>query len=963
MRLSNWFGKSASRGKTPPPVVGDDGIIRPPEDWKFKVHPLVNMYMRLTGEWPLSGPPELTEEQYARLFTSTPAFVDYFPIIDYDDQEEVFLLDDGINVAKIWRVNTRYMGARSDRALQNFNMELTRALNALPVIDDSNPYIVQVFAQTEERNTIVRDLERAMAEHGLQEDPYSQAILEVNRQHADLVSHPKGIFPDSRIAGASQGWRVGAQAVYLCIYRRADEKFWKRNKRAPAEQLRYDLTSFDTSLANAGISIDPLQPHELVSWLAPYFGHEGCSKEDMDSYRETANFDLGQRIFHHQPSYHFTNEERERGIWRFGDAWLRYLTIGGIERVPRDGVITLGEQNTKGNDANLGASLFEQLPVGSMMSWTIVPQSDHMMKMEVDKILYQSQDTASRQAKYAEDQANEVHEEMMRNKHKVFYVQMGVFLKNASLSDLLDSTEVTMAKIKTSGCIEVINPKFDLISQDSFIRALPTVYSFAHDRNAALRARKCYTAHLAAMLPFYGNKSGGKNPCYIMFTRTGEPFYLNPFHEGDREKVSHELFFGPSGSGKSASICYMSMQSMAVNNPRMFLFDYGNSFKLLADYMERHGKKVKRFVLSANSEDVLAPFFETDKALEQAAMAQAISDGTWTPSTKDDGEDDENREYLAEMEYILRIMITGGRNIELKQSQIARIQRALIRGLQKSKDKNEPHARPIHMAEAMEEMAKEEMQSEHGQPEIALDMREMADAIRVWTTGTRGLLFNRHAKGFSPDYDLTVVELGALGKEGSEDMLAVAGLSAINTITALAEKLQGSGRAIEVKIDEAHLWAKIPLLMSGMVVAVKVFRKLGCWLCIITQDITYFKGDAKKILGNAEFWWLMKMDAKEIAQAETILNLSDEVKHLIRYPRKEERRYVEGISMSSKYPDTLIRFVPPSLMLALGQTDSKEKEQRYRIMEEQGVSELDAALIIAEQIETARRQYQKEKAA
>ena len=71
------------------------------------------------------------------------------------------------------------------------------------------------------------------------------------------------------------------------------------------------------------------------------------------------------------------------------------------------------------------------------------------MKMEIDKILLQSQETASRQAKFAEDQANEVHEEMMRNKHKVFFVQMGVFLKSASLSDLLDSTEVTMAKIKT----------------------------------------------------------------------------------------------------------------------------------------------------------------------------------------------------------------------------------------------------------------------------------------------------------------------------------------------------------------------------------------------------------------------------------------------------------------------------------------------------------------------------------
>lgn len=599
------------------------------------------------------------------------------------------------------------------------------------------------------------------------------------------------------------------------------------------------------------------------------------------------------------------------------------------------------------------------------MTWTFIPRSDFQMKNEINEILYLSQDGASREAQYATEQAKDVLNEMMRKQRKVYYVQMGSYLRGKSLMDVLDATELAISKIKTAGCMSVINPRDDLISQDTFVRALPVVYDFAHDRNAALRARKVYTAHLASLLPFYGNKSGSTNPCYIMYTRTGEPFYMNPFHTEDREKVSHELFFGPSGSGKSASICYMAMQSMAVNNPRMFLFDYGNSFKLLGDYMERHGKKVKRFVLSSSSDDVLAPFFETKKALAYAEKSQAISAGTWRSKTDDaengqeQGEDDEERDYLAEMEYILRIMVTGGNNHEhLSQSQLTYIRQALIRGLKKSVEAGEPHARPVHMAEAMRELADEEANRDGRLEQIALELRKMADSIALWTDGLHGMLFNRHASGFDPDYDLTIVELGALGTQGKEDMLAVAGLSAIYAITAMAETLQGSGRAIEVKIDEAHLWAKIRLLILGLIVGVKVFRKLGCWLNVITQDITDFVGDAKKILGNAEFWWLMRMDEKEIRQAEEILNLSEETRHLIRFPRKEERRFVEGISMSSKFPNTLIRFVPPSLMLALGQTDAKEKEARYRLMREHGIEELDAALMVADQIHNARKAYQ-----
>ena len=986
---------------------------------QFKVNPFINAFMRLSGEWPLVGPPPLSEAQYRRLFATAPAFADYFPVIDYLDEEEAYLFDDGINVARFWQVNPRYMCARSDESLARFNAALTAALNALPS-DSEFPYVAQIYVQNEAAAVIADDLQAAMVENGVADDPYSQAILEVNRRHAALIGHPKGIFPDSRITGADKGWRVNNQSIYLCIYRSCPDKFWKKNKRSAAAQSKYDLTAFEAAIKNAGIILNPLKPHELVSWLAPHFAAPQISAAAMAEARQMANFDLGQMIFRRQPSYYKSDDPRERGIWRFGEQWLRYLTIAAVERPPRDGAITLGEQHTRGTEAQIDASLFEQLPPGTMMSYTIIPQSDTRMKGEINAVLYEAQKSASREAKFAEKQANAALDAMLHYNQRIFYTQFGVFLRADSLEGLLDASEQAISRIKASNCIEVIDPAYDLISQDSFVRALPTVYNFAHDRNNALRARKTFTSHIASLLPFYGNRSGSRHPCYIMYSRSGEPFYLNPFHRDDRERVSHEVFFGPTGSGKSATIVYMAMQSMAVNNPRQFIFDYGNSFGLMADYMERHGKKVKRFVLQPNSKDVVAPFFETAKALAEADEAERINAvGQWAAQADNDREaaarlslakagegrdgaavadvppaqagqdevpasaaagqagqagdaagaasisfdlEDETRSYLSEMEYILRIMITGGGAQELSQAEIARINRALVRGLRLSVEEGEPHARPIHMMRAMRAMADEEMARKGGQPAAAENMSNMADALERWTQGVNGRLFNRHAEGFSEDYDLTVIELGALGKLGGGDMLAVAGLSAIYTITALAEKLQNTGRAIEVKIDEAPLWAKVPLLMSGLVVGSKVFRKLNCWLMLITQDVTDFKGDAAKILTNAEFWWLMRMSAAEIAQATEILSLSDEAKHLIRFPRKEERRFVEGISISGKFPETLIRYVPPSLMLALGQTDGKEKEHRADLMRKHGISELDAALMVAEEIETARRAYQEQAA-
>ncbi len=927
------------------------------------VSPLLNLFMRATGEWPLFGSPPLSEGQYKNLFQSAPSFVDYFPLIDYDNDNAVYLFDDYVNVAKAYEVQTKYMGAKSDGTLDDFNTNIMQALNALPTQDDA-PYVAQIYLYRQSVPNIGEYL-ASHIEEKIKREPLTQAIVEMTRQHSELLTHPKGVFPDSRLT-SEKGWRLNEHKVYLFIYKKKTEKEWKKSKKTPAEQLKHDLMAFNTAMNSAGLKLIPLTPAGMINWLAPLFGQNENNIDDeaLSKAQETASFDLGQRIFTHQPQYHQSGEESERGIWQFGDKWTRHLTIGGIDSVPRSGEVTLGEQSSDGSNVIMTASLFERLPLGAMLSYNIIPQPDYLMRQEVDKILFMSQDNASRQAQYATEQAEEVHNEMMRNKHKVYYAQMGLYLFADSLEALIDDTEIAISEIKTTGVIEVIPPHLDLISQDTFIRALPGVYDWAHDRKAALRARKVYTAHLASLLPFFGNKSGGENPCYIMYTRTGEPFYINPFHPKDREKVSHEVFFGPSGSGKSATIFYMTLMSMAVNNPRTFLFDYGGSFKLLADFAEQHGKKVKRIELNNNSEDVLAPFFETQKALAEAEKAKAISDGNYQSKKIDDSvtaEDDEERSYLAEMEFILRIMITGGKKSEdekLNTSHQARIQEALIRGLKLSVEEGEAHARPIHIVKAMRAMADEEMRSESGIEDIALNLRNMADSLMLWTKGLRGTLFNRPSTGFDEKYDLTVIEIGSLGKTGGADMLAVAGLSAIYNITALAEKMQNSGRSIEMKIDEAHLWAKVPMLMDGLMVASKVFRKLNAWLCVITQDVSDFDGETSKILTNAEFWWLMKMSEKEIKQIAKVLDLEDEVKYLIKFPIKEARRFVEGVSICAKYPDTLVRYIPPSLILALAQTDGKEKEHRHKIMAEHQCTELQAAYLIAEEIEAARRLFQ-----
>lgn len=52
--------------------------------------------------------------------------------------------------------------------------------------------------------------------------------------------------------------------------------------------------------------------------------------------------------------------------------------------------------------------------------------------------------------------------------------------------------------------------------------------------------------------------------------------------------------------------------------------------------------------------------------------------------------------------------------------------------------------------------------------------------------------------------------------------------------------------------------------------------------------------------------------------------------------------------------DVLFRAVPPSLYLALAKTEPEEKAERYQLMQQHGISELDAAIKVAERIDQTR---------
>lgn len=213
-------------------------------------------------------------------------------------------------------------------------------------------------------------------------------------------------------------------------------------------------------------------------------------------------------------------------------------------------------------------------------------------------------------------------------------------------------------------------------------------------------------------------------------------------------------------------------------------------------------------------------------------------------------------------------------------------------------------------------------------------------------------LFNTEGETW-PDVDVTLVDLGQLVQSNYKDKLAIAYISLMQHVNNIGEKHQYSGRETVILTDEAHKITTNPFLAKFMIDMVKMFRKIGIWPILCTQNVTDFQGDSAKLLSMIEWYLCLVPPPAEADGVRQIRSLSDEQYQMLLSTTKQDRCYTEGVLFNDA-KESLVRFVPPSLYLALAMTDTQEKSERASLMKEYGESELCSAYRVAQKMDKAR---------
>lgn len=890
------------------------------------------------GPLPRSGKLSQTAHNRA-LYGKSPSFIDHLPWAEFIEQDGVMLFDDGQSAGAVFDIKPIGTEGRSEDFLNRIRTLVKDALQDSFEELDVNPYVVQFYCQDEnDLSSYITHLENYIQEvspEAAQSEFTHQWLGEMAR-HLDAVGKPGGLFVDDRITNTP--WAGKIRRTRMVIYR-----YVNVNDTDTILQLNNVCEKIESAFSMANLTVVRLNKADIHQWLLRWFNpapaqyFEGMN--DKECYKllatpESDDLPMFEQDF--SESLFFSSPESKGDYWYFNGQPHEVVVVDSVRKAPEVGLMT-GEI-TRGRHIN---TLFDLLPESTIMVITIVvhPQDKLQSLLETRS---KRAVGSNYESIYLRQDAITV-TEYLKDGHKLYQGAIAFYVKGKDEQELKKRTRDLRTALLNNNLVPVKEGD-EVAALNSYLRWLPMNFNPQQDAKSHYYTKYYWVQHLANLLPVFGREIGTGNAGITYFNRGGGPLDFDPLNPKDRSKNAHKLLLGPTGSGKSATLLSQMSQLMAVYRPRLFVVEAGNSFGLFADYAERYGLTVNRVTLEPSSDIALPLFSDAHRLLEMDVEVDIRDDDS------DDEDGDEQRDLLAEMELTARLMITGGEAKEdekMSRADRSAIRQAILLAAENTFKENR-QVLTGDVKAALEQLS----QREDIRPERASRLADMAEAMDIFCRGVNGRFFNREGEIW-PEADITLVDLAMFAREGYEAELAIAYISLINHINSLGEKYQHSFRPIVNVTDESHIITVNPLLAKFLVKGSKMWRKLGIWLWLATQNMLDFPTDAEKLLSMLEWWELLNLSNDEIEQVTRFRRLTEAQKTMVLSAKKADKKYTEGVVLASNM-EALFRVVPPSLYLALGMTEKHEKAQRKQLMMQHQCSELDAALMVARELDIKR---------
>lgn len=896
----------------------------------------------------------LTQSDMENLYRGSNSFTDYLPWKEYTD-DGYFLLADERSVAAcydIFPANAEgVMLSELSRIRDNFQNLICEVFPQ----EDCCPWVIEMYQNdTLSLSTYAHTVRKYIDGIG-KSNSITKAYLPIFEQHLKDVCKEGGLFNDQTVTGCD--WRGSIRSYRLVFYRKFTAK--EAKKVDPVENLDSVSLKVESALKSAGVRFSKVDGKGFYEWMIRWFNpRPKITDGDVDLLLKNLPYETDEDLpygsdFSEALLYRPPVSDDKTGCWYFDDLPHKIVTVQNLRRRP-----SIGSTSAPKQMGDHIASMFDRMPEGTVLSMKIVITPIDDIESKTEMLEDRAVGTSAKVERIRQEIATA--KTLLADNKTIYPVEICCFIRGENETDIRRKQSKVVSLLQQEG-LNCIDDENDPLILDSYVRNLPMNFepSLMDSRR---RSRLVYSQHIANLMPVMGRGKGTGNPGMSFFNRGGEPMCFDPLNPDDRAKNAHLVLFGPTGSGKSATITSLLLFYFAVYNPRVFLVEAGDSFSMLREFIEAHNcttNYVKMSGSGSKGSTVIPPFANAYKALEQQEKEQKALEEDVVQKVIDDfnsgklNEEDESesKDYLGEMEIVARIMVSGGKKEEAKRIKLGDqqlIREAIINAAKRCLGEGKPQVRTSDVATELELIS-----SRNDVPEAVKErFFDYAAAMRMFTQGLAGKIFNQYGELW-PEVDFTHIDLAEFTKDSKEAELAVSYMSILNSVNDIAERDQNNDRPIIFLTDEAHLITKNPLLAPGIVKIVKMWRKLGAWLWLATQNMEDFPDEAEVMLSLFEWWVCLAVEPDEVDKISRFKKLTKQQEHLLLSTRKQEKAYTEGVVFSSNLAE-LFRNVPPSIALSMAGTEKHQKRERQQIIDETGCTKLEAAKVVAARIDKDR---------
>jgi conjugative transfer ATPase len=881
-----------------------------------------------------------------RFAENQPSFSDQLAIVDFCDEQNLFLLNDGISIGSGFELASIPAEAASPEYLESVFNKIKDTFATVVPLHKEDPWIMQMYVNDDYSLKSVTAHIKRNIQPNIAQMSFTKDYLARLDDLFTKMTRPEGLFIDPKTDAPFRGRRRRVRVLFYRLYNTL-----KITREQALIEHQEVMAQIESKLKSPGLQLKKLSGNDYYQWWVRWFNTNPEKLLELFPYpkdKKPAGYTLSQSIFFTQP------KSKEQGFV-FDDYQHRILYVDGLREAPAIGL--LSREKPQANPKHRYA-LLDKLPEDATYTLQVTFSNDealdaHLMRLEKGIV-----GTSLKPKQVREDIKTARDELSMGN--RLFWVNQAIFYRAKTEEEII-RIEKELKELFIEARMPLIPSCYDLHPLNSYLNALPFNFVPQYARQYLRFDRLMYASELAALLPVYGRNQGAKHlPCFTFFNRLGEPVFFDVLHHDFISQNSHLALFANSGGGKSVATGWMINSLMATKNARIILFEMGNSFDRILIHAKAHGKKTKQLLLSNKKGEAvpLNPFCEAYKAIpeiaenlseEQATLiAQktiAIKSGLSDQANpREQACDESSRSYLAELTLALRTMITEANPKEEAQFTLADetiLIEVLSDAILTSYQNDIPQMLTEHVVLAFERRMNKEAVAR--KKDRILDMHDRLKSYVINSAKSR--FFNVPTEPLG-DFDIFHIDISAIKDDPGK--LALVMVSLLPRILAMAEATQNDSRPTFLFIDESHIQFQIPPIVVCCLLIVKVARKLGLWLAAITQNVTDYSESATKILSLIETWILLGLDLKEINDVKQFKTLTPQQEALIRDIDSHKGLYAEAVLLGSRYQG-LFRVIPPRYLLALLMTEKSEKAERFTLEKEYGV--LKAAEIIAERLE------------